>query len=107
VKSSITSRPKFSLRCLAVLVTPSSQTSIAGSFDTARRRSAKLPVACWRIVRCCRHIRYGTLTFCTLVAKWSCQNQTRRSSTRRGLARIWSNHHAMGGAMPATLRAVW
>ncbi len=57
VKSSITSRPKFSLRRRTELLMPSRYTSIAGSLATAWRSSAKLPVACCRIVRCWRYMR--------------------------------------------------
>ena len=69
---------------------------MAGSFAIACRSSAKLPVACFRIVSCWRYMRYGDRTFCRLVAKWSCQNQTSRSSISRGLDRICCNHHSMG-----------
>ena len=53
VKSSMHSRPKFSLLIPTELVMPSRKISIAGSFATAWSRSAKLVVAYLRTVTCC------------------------------------------------------
>jgi hypothetical protein len=69
---------------------------MAGSRLIALRSSAKLPVACWRIVRCWFHMRYGEGDLAMLVAKWSCQNHTSRSSTIRCGVPMRSIHENIG-----------
>ena len=107
VKSSRHSRPKFSLRSVAVFVMPSRYTSIAGSLAIAFSRSAKLPVAWARRVRCCWYMRYGARTLATLVAKWSCQNHVIRSSIRRSALCMRSIHQVIGATISRTCFAAW
>ena len=86
------SRARFSLGLPALLLLPSSHSSIAGSTTIARARSVKLPSACSRWVRFCASISRGLRTFCSLVAKWPCQNQVSRSTDARSAATIRSSH---------------
>ena len=74
------SRDRFSLGAAAVLSLPSNQISMAGSTIMAWARSGKRAGGARRAgSRSGRPSAAACRTFCTLVAKWPCQNQVSRS----------------------------
>ena len=87
------SRDRFSLGAFAVLSLPSNQISRAGSTIMAWARSGKRPVAPARSRSFWATISGACRTFCTLVAKWPCQNQVSRSVSWSSARTIRSSHH--------------
>jgi len=79
LNSSMNSRARFSFAAPTTLSLPSSQTSIAGSTIIAWASFSNVANASDRSVSFCASMSGADFTFCTLVAKWPCQNQVIRS----------------------------
>jgi hypothetical protein len=93
VKSSMSSRAKFSFGADAWFWPASSHTSMAGSLATACMSVSNEPAPLVRNSAFWRSMRSGQITFSTLVAKCPCQNHGSFSCSGRLAATIRASHH--------------
>ena len=94
MKSSISSRARFSFGALSVLPALSSHSIIAGSRTIACASAAKSPPPSVRMVWFCWTMKPGLFTFWTEVAKWPWKKKVRFSTSGCVTEAIRPSHHS-------------